>query len=357
MVHVTHASPPSSAILGIETSCDETAAAVVEPSGLVRSSVIASSQQTFQATAGVIPEQAARMQLQAILPVIDAALAQAGIPLERIDAIAVTRGPGLLGSLLVGTTVARLLRALTGRPLIGVHHTLGHLSSPWLYAPGEAAPAIRFPVLTLSVSGGHTDLWLRTGHTRGRLLGRTRDDAAGEAFDKGASLLHLPYPGGPAVAHAAETGDPKAVPFPLPLSGEDTMDFSFSGLKTALRYRIRDHAADSLPDLAASYQLALCRHLTDRVARALDRHIDCVEVHLVGGVAANRHLREELVALCRTRGIPFRTPGAPAACTDNAAMIALAGGFMATELGDAAYAPFATLPAIPLEEVVRDVGE
>ncbi|TSC79387.1 MAG: O-sialoglycoprotein endopeptidase [Candidatus Peregrinibacteria bacterium Gr01-1014_25] len=337
-------------ILGIETSCDETAAAVVEDGTRVVSSVVASSQLAFARAGGVIPEEAARRQVECILPVLHQALDDAGIGWEGIDAIAVTRGPGLLGSLLVGTTAARTLAALHQKPLIGVHHTLGHLSSIWLHADGDPSSSIQhpFPILTLSVSGGHTELWLRENHTHGKLLGRTRDDAAGEAFDKGATLLGLPYPGGPAIAEAAEGGDPARFPFPLPLAKDDTLDFSFSGLKTALKYLLRDMGQDGqrfLADLAASYQEAICRHLVHRIEGALALHPDVREVHLVGGVAANLRLRELCRQACAPR--PVYWP-AGAYCTDNAAMIAAAAFFLAQELGAESYHPFTTETSPPL---------
>ena len=335
-------------ILGIETSCDETSAAVVKDRTQVESCIIASSSSAFTASGGVIPEQAARQQIAAIHPVIDQAMEAAGVHPTDLDAIAVTRGPGLLGSLLVGSVTARTLAALWHRPLIGVHHTLGHLSSPWLDCPDEP----RFPILTLSASGGHTELWLRSAHTAGTLLGRTRDDAAGEAFDKGASLLGLPYPGGPSIAKAAEAGDPSAFAFPLPLSGEDTLDFSFSGLKTALKYTLRDHGfhpkvpASDLPSVAASYQHALCRHLVHQLERALQKYPHVMEIHLAGGVAANRHLRTLLKDTCGKRIL--RMPLKIMYCTDNAAMIAAAAEFMLLERGKDAQRSFQTSASLPL---------
>ncbi len=240
-------------ILSIETSCDETAAAVVEDGIFVRSNVIASSQDVFTKAGGVIPEEAARRQVECILPVIEQAIDGIGLTPKDIDAIAVTRGPGLLGSLLVGTTTARVLSSMWKIPVVGIHHTLGHLSSTWLVNETQDSRRMTkesepiFPILTLSASGGHTELWLRTAHTKGTLHGRTRDDAAGEAFDKGASLLGLPYPGGPAIAKLADEGDEHVYDFPLPLAKEDTLDFSFSGLKTSLRYLLRDLAHDNHP--------------------------------------------------------------------------------------------------------------
>ncbi len=341
-------------ILGIETSCDETSVALVADGREVLSSVIASSRQSFEALAGVIPEEAARKQVECMVPVLREAMHEADIPVGEIDAIAVTRGPGLLGSLLVGTTTARVLSYSWNRPLIGVHHTLGHLSSPWLAPPGVESEDIRFPILSLSASGGHTDLWYRTSHTAGTLLGRTRDDAAGEAFDKGASILGLPYPGGPSISKASEGGSPDAYHFPLPLRNEKNFDFSFSGLKTSLKYLLRDNpkARDDLKNVSASYQNAIARHLLDRVVLALDDRPDVREVHVVGGVSANTRLRELTEDLCARRGVTPRTPLAIVYCTDNAAMIAAAGYFLSTELGADATLPFETLASLQLEETL-----
>lgn len=330
-------------ILGIETSCDETAAAIVTENGSVLSSTIASSRDAFAQSGGVIPEEAAREQVRSILPVIERALTDAKLTPQDLDAIAVTRGPGLLGSLIIGTTTARVLAGRWKLPLVGVHHTLGHLLSPWLHPADVPPPAITFPILTLSVSGGHTDLWLRTSRTTGQLLGRTRDDAAGEAFDKGAALLGLPYPGGPSVAKAAETGNPDRFAFPLPLKGEPGYDWSFSGLKTALRYTIRDLQAEELAiapllsDLAASYEQALCRHLIDRLMKALAEHPEVIEMHLVGGVAANKRLRAMTQAAAGN--VAVRTPFDIRSCTDNAAMIGYAGIALLEEQPELARQP------------------
>ncbi|MDD5041300.1 MAG: tRNA (adenosine(37)-N6)-threonylcarbamoyltransferase complex transferase subunit TsaD [Candidatus Peribacteraceae bacterium] len=336
-------------VLGIETSCDETSAAVVTNGMTVRSCVIASSRDAFTRSGGVIPEQAAREQIRSIEPVIDHALEQAEADWQEIDAIAVTRGPGLLGSLLVGSVTARLLAALRKKPLIGVHHTLGHLSSTWL----DAADQPQFPLLTLSASGGHTELWLRTALLHGELIGQTRDDAAGEAFDKGASMLSLPYPGGPSISRAGEAGDPEAFPFPHPLSGEDTLDFSYSGLKTALKYTLRDLPTDVLPhriaDLAASFEHAICTHLCDRVTRALHLHATVKEVHVTGGVSANRRLRMMLGSICGGR--PVRFPVQLLYCTDNAAMIAAAGTALLQEYGNRACGPFMVAASLPSSTV------
>lgn len=322
------------------------------------------------------------MQIECIIPVLAQATKEAGMKMTDIHMIAVTRGPGLLGSILVGTVTARALASMHKKPLIGVHHTLGHLSSTWLERglilenPGIINPKfeirnskseISFPVLTLSASGGHTELWHRTSHTQGRLLGHTRDDAAGEAFDKGAYMLGLAYPGGPSIQKAAEGGDAKKFGFPLPLCNEDTLDFSFSGLKTSLKYLLRDlatrnspasrstHRADAVVEpeirnIAAGFQHAICRHLTDRIRRAIKHYPDIKEIHLVGGVSANIHLRNLVVELCAAKDTPIivRVPASLDFCTDNAAMIAAAGEFMHRELWGGASAKFDTRAAMPL---------
>ena len=336
-------------ILGIESSCDETAVATVKNGTSILSSTIASTKEIFSDSGGVVPEDAARRQVECILPVLHASLKSANITPDDIDMIAVTRGPGLLGSLLVGTMCARTLAALWKKPLIGVHHTFGHLSSIWLES--ETVPTL--PCITLSASGGHTDLWYRTSHTKGTLLGRTRDDAAGEAFDKGASMLGLPYPGGPSIAKAAESGNEHAFDLPIALAGEDTLDYSFSGLKTALKYTIRDLGSSwesSRSDLAASFQFAICGQLVDRIKQACSQYPDVQEVHLVGGVSANTRLRE--LTRHAVPDITVRTPGAIKFCTDNAAMIAAAGYFLHQEHGQKAAGVFETSATLPLDAFI-----
>ncbi len=320
-------------ILGIETSCDETGVAVVEDGRHVRSNVIASSMNDFAKTGGVIPEEAARKQLEWIQPVIHRALADAQCTMKDIHAIAVTHAPGLLGSLLVGSIAARTLSWLHHIPLVGVHHTLGHLSSPWLGLNDDTNPT--FPILTLSASGGHTDL-----------LGHTRDDAAGEAFDKGASLMGLPYPGGPAISNAAQGGNHHAFTFPLPLAGDASFDWSFSGLKTSLRYLLRDDPSciARLSDLAASFEYAICRHLIDRIEHARRVYPDVHELHLVGGVSANLRLR----AMAESLGIRVRWPAKREYCTDNGAMIAAAAEFLVHEDPSALSRPFQVSASSPL---------
>lgn len=336
-------------VLGIETSCDETAVSVVEDGSLVLSNTITSTKDIFADAGGVVPEDAARRQVECILPVLHGCLAESGVEAHDIDAIAVTRGPGLLGSLLVGTMAARVLSSLWEKPLIGVHHTFGHLSSIWL---DSKEPPV-FPSITLSASGGHTDLWYRSSHTQGMLLGRTRDDAAGEAFDKGARMLDLSYPGGPSIAKAAQDGDEQAFDFPLALQGEDTLDYSFSGLKTALKYTIRDlqHPLETVRnDLAASFQYAICLQLTKKIELALSQYSDVKEVHVVGGVSANIRLREFIATTLPTTTL--RTPQTILYCTDNAAMIAAAGFFLHAEKGDEVFSPFETRATLPLADCV-----
>lgn len=335
-------------ILGIETSCDETSAAVVRDGISVLSCVIASSRKDFEHVGGVIPENAARRQLGAILPVLEKSLDDAGIEADQLDAIAVTAMPGLLGSLLVGTTAARTLSHVWNVPIIPVHHTLGHLSSVWLRSASSGSSDLPvFPAITLSVSGGHSDVWYRTSHISGKRAGSTRDDAAGEAFDKAAAMLGLPYPGGPALASLAEHGDEHAYDFPIPLQKEHTLDFSFSGLKTSLKYLIRD-LGDRVRDpsvrssLAASFQFAICRHLCASLERGIEQFPALREAHIVGGVSANVRLRAMAQDVCSTRSIRLRVPESLKFCTDNGAMIASAGEFLANERPESVRMPFVT---------------
>jgi N6-L-threonylcarbamoyladenine synthase len=339
----------SMTILGIETSCDETSASVVKDGTQVLCCIIASSRKDFEGKGGVIPEEAARRQVECILPVITRALETAHITVDDIDSIAVTKGPGLLGSLLVGTATARVLASIWKKPLIGVDHLLGHLDSIWLQSEGsDKSDPPMFPCLTLSVSGGHSDLRLRRSHTNNTLIGTTRDDAAGEAFDKGASLLGLSYPGGPALSKLAEGGNEHAFKFPSPLHQEETFDFSFSGLKTSLKYTLRDHPnlfEQEKKDLAASYQYAICKHLTDRIEHVVEKHSDIQEMHLVGGVSANTRLRS-LLQESIYKKITIRWPATLRYCTDNAAMIAAAGYFLMQESPEKALESFVTEAAL-----------
>ncbi len=310
-------------ILGIETSCDETAAAVVRAGREILSNVVASQVDLHARYGGVFPELASRAHVEAIGPVVDEALARAGLSLSQMDAIAVTRGPGLVGSLLVGVNYAKGLALGAGLPLLGINHLEGHVYSLW---PGmQAEPT--FPLLVLIVSGGHTELLLMQGHGRWQRLGGTRDDAAGEAFDKVGRLLGLPFPGGPHVERAAAEGDPASWNFPRAwLPGSD--DFSFSGLKTAvLRVAAADpnarqprlRAGVSVADLAAGFQAALVEVLAQKTARAAQRH-DVSAILVAGGVSANQALR---AALRAAAPLPLHFPPL-SLCTDNGAMIAAA---------------------------------
>jgi N6-L-threonylcarbamoyladenine synthase len=295
-------------VLGIESSCDETAAAVVDASG-VRSDVV-HSQAVHAEYGGVVPELASRAHVEKIAVAARAALAQAGV--TRPDGVAATAGPGLIGAVLVGLSFAKAMAAAWGVPFVGVNHLEGHLLSPLLEDPPPA-----FPFLALVVSGGHTALYLAHDVGRYEVLGQTRDDAAGEAYDKTARLLGLGYPGGPIVDRLAATGDPRAVALPRPLPGE--LDLSFSGLKTAVRAHVQgpDRAADA--DVCASFQAAVVDCLLDRVRRAADR-TGLTRVGIAGGVAANSGLRAALLASGLEVTLPPRSR-----CTDNGAMIANAG--------------------------------
>ncbi|MFQ3588256.1 MAG: tRNA (adenosine(37)-N6)-threonylcarbamoyltransferase complex transferase subunit TsaD [Fimbriimonadaceae bacterium] len=305
-------------VLAIETSCDETSAAVVQ--GLsVRSNVVASQADLHRKWGGVVPEAAARAHVEAIVPVIDEALAAAGVCLEDIRAVAVTNRPGLVGALSVGVTAAKGLAFARQIPLIGVHHLEGHILSPL-----AEFPDLDFPHVCLLVSGGHTEVIEVAAPGRYQILGSTRDDAAGEAFDKGARLLGLGYPGGKAIQDAAETGRPGRYRLPRALKGEGSFDMSFSGLKTAvLRLVESEQDRIDVPGAAAELQAAIVDVLMDRGVRAVES-AGVAALTLVGGVAANRSLRERLAVEAERRGWRFYTPSL-SMCTDNAAMIGIAG--------------------------------
>jgi N6-L-threonylcarbamoyladenine synthase len=304
-------------ILAIETSCDETAAAVVESGTRILSNVIASQTDLHAQYGGVFPEVASRKHIEVIHAVVEQAMGQAYLGYEDLDCIAVTKGPGLVGSLLVGVNVAKGLALARNKPLLGVNHIEGHIYSIWLT---DAAPEIGFPLLTLVVSGGHTELYLMRDHLDYEHLGGTIDDAAGEAFDKVGRLLGLPFPGGPAIDRAAREGQPTAFQFPRALR-DGSYDFSFSGLKTAVLRETERYDAGRLPvaNLAASFQAAVVDVLVEKTARAAEAY-DVTAVHLVGGVSANSALR---AAMVERLDIPVRYPPL-VLCTDNAAMIAAA---------------------------------
>jgi N6-L-threonylcarbamoyladenine synthase len=304
-------------ILAIETSCDETAAAVVENGRTILSNVIASQVDLHAQFGGVFPEVASRRHIEVIYPIIDRALKKAFLSLEDIDCIAVTRGPGLVGSLLVGVNAAKGLALARNKPLLGINHIEGHIYSLWLVPELET---IEFPVLTLVVSGGHTELYLMVDHGEYKHLGGTLDDAAGEAFDKVGRLLGLPFPGGPAIDKAAQEGNPQTFTFPRAVM-DDGLNFSFSGLKTAVMRQTRKLDQKRLPvaDLAASFQAAVVDVLVAKTARAAAAY-GVTAVHLAGGVSANSRLRREMSAALE---IPVWYPP-PILCTDNAAMIGAA---------------------------------
>ena len=317
---------PECRILGIETSCDETAAAVIENGHTILSNVVASQVDLHAQFGGVFPEVASRQHIRKIYPVVQAALQQAHMTLRQVDAIAVTRGPGLPGSLVVGINAAKGLAMGADLPLLGINHLEGHFYSAWLdAAQDEDSPQPSFPLLGLIVSGGHTELVLMDDHLSYQRLGGTLDDAAGEAFDKVARLLGLSYPGGPAIQKTAMEGDPDGVTFPrawLPGS----WDFSFSGLKTAVLRTVRELEAEdeSIPvaDLAASFQEAVVDVLVGKTLEAADA-FDVEEILVAGGVSANRALRQSLQERSER---PVRIPPIKF-CTDNAAMIAAAGSY------------------------------
>jgi N6-L-threonylcarbamoyladenine synthase len=307
-------------ILAIETSCDETAAAVVENGQKIMSNIIASQTDLHARYGGVFPEVASRKHIEVIHAVIERAMGAAHLGYDDLDCIAVTRGPGLVGSLLVGVNVAKGLAAGANKPLLGINHIEGHIYSLWLTEQAEEAE-IEFPLLTLVVSGGHSELYLMTDHLTYEYLGGTLDDAAGEAFDKVGRLLGLPYPGGPAIDQEAERGNPAAFAFPRPVLTDEGLNFSFSGLKTAVLRETQRYKAGVLPvaDLAASFQQAVVDVLVEKTARAAAAYA-VQAVHLAGGVSANRALRREME---QALAVPVRYPP-PLLCTDNAAMIAAA---------------------------------
>lgn len=309
-------------ILGIETSCDETAVAVVADGHRILANLIASQIELHAQFGGVVPEVASRRHLETINPLLNRALREAGVSWSQIDGVAVTQGPGLLGSLLVGVMTAKALAFALGVPLLAVNHLEAHI-----YANFLVTPHLSFPLLCLVVSGGHTDLFYLPRHGTYHLLGRTRDDAAGEAFDKVARVIGLGYPGGPAIERAAAGGNPAAVPLPRAYLEEGSYDFSFSGLKTAvvnyLARAEREGIEVKVADLAASFQQAVVDVLVEKVMRAADA-LRPAGIMLAGGVAANRLLRETLLARAEPAGFRVHVPP-PVLCTDNAAMVACAG--------------------------------
>ncbi|MBN2231207.1 MAG: tRNA (adenosine(37)-N6)-threonylcarbamoyltransferase complex transferase subunit TsaD [Deltaproteobacteria bacterium] len=304
-------------ILAVETSCDDTCAAVLEAPDMVRANVISSQVEVHAPFGGVVPELASRHHLENMPLVVNRALAEAGARLDDIELVCVTRGPGLVGSLLVGLSFAKAVAFARRLPLVGVHHVEGHLLSPLL-----ENPHISFPYVGLVASGGHTSLFLAADWHTYRLLGRTIDDAAGEAFDKVAKMLELGYPGGPLIERLAGDGDPAAVRFPRAWLAPDSFDFSFSGLKTAVRTVI-ERGGHRPADIAASFQAAVADVLTARAVRAAERH-GVSTVVMAGGVACNRTIRDLLRERAAARGFAAHC-ASPVLCTDNGAMIGLVG--------------------------------
>lgn len=317
-------------VLGIETSCDETGAAVVDERGLVRSDVVQSQVALHAPYGGIVPELAARDHLRNVRPVIEAAIREAGITLRDLDGIAVTCRPGLTGALLVGVEVAQGLAFALERPLVGVDHLVGHLLAVFLrFDPALPTLDLEFPFVALLVSGGHTALYRVEAPELSaiRELGATRDDAAGEAFDKVAKLLGLGYPGGPLIDRLAKEGDPERIEIPRPMRARDSLEFSFSGLKSNMARYLEAHGRPGndqrLRDLCAAFQCRVVETLVEKTLRAaLQENVQSIV--LGGGVAANRELRERAGAACETHGLKLVVPPLRA-CTDNAAMIAYAG--------------------------------
>lgn len=308
-------------LLAIESSCDETSAAVVRDGRHALSNVVATQIDVHARYGGVVPELASRKHVEAIHPVIEESLAVAGVTLEQIEGVVVTRGPGLVGALLVGLSTAKALAFALRIPLVGVHHMEGHILAPLL--EGEVA----FPYLALAVSGGHTHLYRVDGIGKYKILGRTLDDASGEAFDKVAKLLGLPYPGGVVIDRLAKSGNPGAISFPRPLLHQDNCDFSFSGIKTAVHNYIQKQtepiAGSHLEDLAASFQAAVVEVLCRKTLRAAKAE-GLQRVVVAGGVACNSGLRAGMAELARSEGLQVIFPS-PGLCGDNAAMLGVPG--------------------------------
>lgn len=335
-------------ILGIETSCDETAAAVIID-GKIKSNIIASQAFTLHAKyGGIVPEVAAREHVQAIIPTIDLALKKAKIKLNDLDYIAVTQGPGLATSLMVGIDTAHALGAALNIPVLAINHLEGHIYAN--FARFSASQIPRFPAIILTVSGGHTFLTLMSGHGKYKLLGETLDDAAGEAFDKIARMLGLGYPGGAQLSKLAETGNPQSFAFPRPLINSKDLNFSFSGLKTSVLYKLQElHPVPSTlyPDLAASVQQAIVDVLIAKLEKAIQKY-QPKTIMLGGGVAANNLLRKRFSLLARRSALSASIPDL-AYCTDNAAMIGLA-AYYRIKTNKAKFSKtFSAKPNLPLK--------
>ncbi|MFM7347196.1 MAG: tRNA (adenosine(37)-N6)-threonylcarbamoyltransferase complex transferase subunit TsaD [Tagaea sp.] len=333
-------------VLGIETSCDETAAALVDSDGKIHAQALASQIGTHAPYGGIVPEVAARAHLSVLEDLVREVFAQSGAGWDRVDAIAATTGPGLIGGVIVGATFAKAAALARGLPFVAVNHLEGHALSPRLIAD------LPFPYLLLLVSGGHCQLLIVEGVGRYTRLGTTLDDAVGEAFDKVAKLLGLPYPGGPAIEKLARAGDARAHDLPRPLKGRPGCDFSFAGLKTAVRHLIAKEPDAKPADIAASFQQAVADALADRTRHAIrifrDRYPDGKHLVVAGGVAANSALKDSLAGVAAREDLALVAPP-PALCTDNAAMIAWA-GLERFRLGARDPLDFPCRPRWPLDE-------
>ncbi|MDD3800538.1 MAG: tRNA (adenosine(37)-N6)-threonylcarbamoyltransferase complex transferase subunit TsaD [Novosphingobium sp.] len=338
-------------ILGIESSCDETAAALVTSARAILAQRIASQDEAHRPYGGVVPEIAARAHAERLAPLIEATLADAGKTLDDVDAIAATAGPGLIGGVMVGLVTGKALSMASGKPLIAINHLEGHALSPRL-----ADPQLAFPYALLLVSGGHCQILRVEGVGTYTRLATTIDDALGEAFDKTAKILGLGYPGGPKVERLAQEGDANAVPLPRPLLGSAEPHFSFAGLKSAV-LRAKDSGQYRDADIAASFQKAAIDCIIDRLKRALEKMDEVTALVVAGGVAANKAMRAALESLAETEGLPFIAPPLTL-CTDNAAMIAWAGAERHAQ-GQSDPLDFAARPRWPLDpdaEPVRGAG-
>lgn len=334
-------------ILGIETSCDDTSASIVRDGREILSNIVSSQIDLHAKFGGIVPEVASRKHVELINPVIAEALETANLSLSDIDAIAVTNRPGLLGALLIGVSAAKSLSAVLNIPMIGVHHLEGHI-----YANLLVNPDFGFPIICLVVSGGHSDIVMVSGHGQYEILGRTRDDAAGEAFDKSARIMGLGYPGGPVIDKLAKEGNPKAIHFTR-ANLDDTLDFSFSGLKTGVMNFYREKSAEyKIEDIAASFQAAVIDMLVNTTMKAVAR-TGVRRVAIAGGVAANSGLQKRMAEAAVEREIEFSCPPSKL-CTDNAAMIACAGYYHIIN-GEASGLDLDTIASQPLG-ACRQVG-
>jgi tRNA N6-adenosine threonylcarbamoyltransferase len=342
-------------LLAFETSCDETSAAVV-CKGRVLSSIVSSQIRLHAEYGGVVPELAAREHLRNLIPVAAAALSEAKVAIEQLDAIAATQGPGLPSALMAGFKCAQAMSFVLRKPFLGIHHHEAHLYSPWISGSPPTADFTAFqPNVSLIVSGGHTMLVHVQGELNHRLLGSTLDDAAGECFDKAGKLMGLPYPAGPEIDRLAEQGNAKAFAFPRPMLNEAKDDFSFSGLKTSVRYFLRDNPSllddpQRLSDMCASVQAAIVDVLVTKTLKAAQRlRVPCVTAS--GGVSCNRSLRDRLASACARAGLRLRL-AETGLCTDNAAMIGILAERKLLRCGEKGFACEEVLPGWPLEETL-----